>query len=467
MITNKKSTYYLRLFTDLVILDLSFFLSAVIAQSLKVLLTRNYMFVLMMALNFVWYFVSNVINFYEDYSVRSFTYQFPKIIRNVAAQILTAVLFIFLAKEDLFTRNFILYYTFFVLLFISARVNLSKLLQVKIRGKESNLRNALIIGAGELGKNFFRFISNRPEFGYNVIGFIDNNLSSQEELTILGKIDSLDRLIDEKKLDEIVIALPMSASDQLDEIIKICNRHAIRVDIIPDYFRFISKKYQISMIGDYPIISVRNEPLSEIHWRIIKRSIDISSSVLVIVFILSWFIPLIYAINKIFSPGPVFFIQDRVGAKDILFKCYKFRTMYADNKSINKYQPTVKGDSRITRIGNFLRKSNLDELPQFLNILKGEMSLVGPRPHAVAFNEIYKEMVDELKLRSWVKPGITGWAQVHGLRGDVTDYEENKKRTKKRIEYDIWYIENWSIGLDVQIIMMTIWQMIKGDTKAV
>jgi len=141
--------------------------------------------------------------------------------------------------------------------------------------------------------------------------------------------------------------------------------------------------------------------------------------------------------------------------------------MRSDNDSGGKYVPAVEGDPRITRLGKFLRKSNLDELPQFLNILKGEMSLVGPRPHALAFNEIYKEMVEELKIRSWVKPGITGWAQVHGLRGDVPDYEENKKRTVKRIKFDIWYIENWSIWLDIQIIMMTLWQMLKGDTKAV
>jgi putative colanic acid biosynthesis UDP-glucose lipid carrier transferase len=141
--------------------------------------------------------------------------------------------------------------------------------------------------------------------------------------------------------------------------------------------------------------------------------------------------------------------------------------MHTGNKSTEKYQPAIEGDSRITRVGTFLRKSNIDELPQLINVLKGEMSIVGPRPHAIAYNEIYKEMVDDIKLRSWVKPGITGWAQIHGLRGDVADYEENKIRTIKRIEYDLWYIENWSVWLDVQIILTTIWQMVKADTKGI
>ncbi len=446
-------------------MDLSFILSAILAQSFQTLIDRSYMFALMMTLNFIWYFVSNVIDFYEDFILRSFTYQFLKIFRNALAQLITAVLFIFIVKEDLFTRNFILYYTFIVFIIISLRIQIFKLIQRRIGGRESNLKNTVIIGADKLGKNFYEFLSQRPEFGYNIIGFLDNKAEHEEK--ILGKVSDLAKTINQKRLDEVIVALPITDSDQLDEIIKVCNRNAVRVHIIPDYFNFVSQKYQISMIGDYPVISVRNEPLSEAHWRFIKRVLDILFSILVIVFALSWFIPVVYLINKILYPGSVFFIQERVGAKDSLFKCYKFRTMNTDNSNNNTYRPTVKGDPRVTGIGKFLRKSNLDELPQFLNILKGEMSLVGPRPHAVAFNEMYKEMVDELKLRSWVKPGITGWAQVHGLRGDVPDYEENKKRTVKRIQYDIWYIENWTIGLDIQIIMMTLWQMLKGDTKAV
>lgn len=463
---NKRSTFYFRLFSDLILLNISFIVSAILAQSLKILLSREYMFVLMMALNFVWYFFSNVINFYEEFTTRNLSYQFIKIIRNVIVQALTAILFIFIVKEDLFTRNFIILYAIMLVILISLRTQVLKYILGWIRGNEKNIRNVLIIGAGEIGKNFYKLISDHEDFGFNFIGFIDDDISGTNK-DIIGKLTDFDQILVDKNVDEVIIALPIYASNQLDEIIKTCNRHAVRANIIPDYFRFVSKKFQISMIGNFPIITVRNEPLGEFHWKFVKRSFDLIFSIIAIIFILSWLSPLLVLLNRLFSPGVLFFVQERIGVNNQTFRCYKYRTMHADNFSVDKYQPAVEGDNRITRVGKFLRKSNIDELPQFINILKGEMSIVGPRPHPLAFNEIYEGMVDEIKIRSWVKPGLTGWAQVHGLRGDVNDYEENKKRTIKRIEYDLWYIENWSFWLDIQIILMTAWQMVKGDTKGI
>lgn len=464
---NKKSTFYLRLFSDLLILNVSFVVSAILAQSLKILLSREYMFVLMAILNFVWYFFSNVINFYEDFSVRNFSYQFIKIVRGTIVQALTAVLFIFIVKEDLFTRNFIILYSFMLILLVSIRIHFLKYVFRKIKGSEKNIRNVLIIGAGENGSNFLKLISAHEDFGFNFLGFLDDEIQPGSDKKIIGKINDLDKLLAENNVDEVIIALPIYASNQLDKIIKSCNRHAVRANIIPDYFQFVSKKFQINMIGNFPVITVRNEPLSEFHWRFVKRTFDIIFSFFAALLILSWLMPLISILNKLFSPGPVFFIQDRIGANNEIFRCYKFRTMHVDNKSADEYQPTEENDPRVTKIGKFLRKSNIDELPQFLNVLKGEMSVVGPRPHPIAFNEIYEEMVDEIKIRSWVKPGISGWAQIHGLRGDVNDYEENKKRTISRIENDLWYIENWSFWLDIQIILTTVWQMISGNTRGV
>ncbi len=463
---NKRSTFYLRLFSDLLLLNISFIVSAILAQSLKILLAREYMFVLMMALNFIWYFFSNVINFYEDFTTRNLSYQFIKIVRNVFVQALAAILFIFIVKEDLFTRNFIILYSIMLVVLISLRTQVLKYFLGIIRGSEKNIINVLIIGAGEIGKNFYKMISDHEDFGFNFVGFLDDDQSGINK-DVIGKLTVLDKILVEKTVDEVIIALPIYASNQLDEIIKTCNRRAVRANIIPDYFRFVSKKFQISMIGNFPIITVRSEPLGEFHWRFVKRAFDIIFSILAIIFILSWLSPLLIVLNRFFSSGALFFVQERIGVNNQTFHCYKFRTMHVDNKSTNEYQPTVEGDLRITKIGKFLRKSNIDELPQFINVFKGEMSVVGPRPHPLAFNEIYEEMVEEIKIRSWVKPGITGWAQVHGLRGDVPDYDENKKRTIKRIEYDLWYIENWSFWLDIQVILMTVWQMIKGETKGV
>ncbi len=465
MITNQKSIYYLRLFTDLVLLNISFIVSAILAQSLQILLSRPYMFVLMAILNFTWYFFSNVTGFYEDITTKSFSYHFRDIIKNIFAQVIFSIIFIFVAKEDLFTRNFILFYSLILLVLVSIRIQIIKQLVRSIRGKEKNLRNVLIIGAGEIGQNFKELINKREDFGYNFSGFLDDEQPDEKEY--LGNISQLGEVISQRDINVVVIALSYYASTQLDQIIKTCNKYALRVHIIPDYFRFLSKKYQINMIGDFPIITVRDEPLAEAHWRFIKRSGDIILSSLVIIIVFTWLFPILFIINKISSPGKLLFIQDRVGAGDKIFKCYKFRTMRSDNANKEKYQPTVENDPRVTRIGAFLRKSNIDELPQFLNVLKGEMSVVGPRPHPVSFHEVYKKMVEEIKIRTWVKPGISGWAQVHGFRGDVLDYEENKRRTIKRIEYDLWYIENWSLWLDVQIILLTLWQMIKGDTKGI
>jgi lipopolysaccharide/colanic/teichoic acid biosynthesis glycosyltransferase len=191
-------------------------------------------------------------------------------------------------------------------------------------------------------------------------------------------------------------------------------------------------------------------------------------SLFVIIFLLSWLYPIIFILIKLDSKGKVLFIQKRVGAKNQMFDCYKFRTLTSEaSQESETFKPVIFGDKRVTRIGNFLRKSNIDELPQFLNVLKGDMSVVGPRPHAIPYQDLYGKIFEEIKMRHNVRPGLTGWAQVNGLRGDVEDEDENKQRTLLRMKYDLWYIENWTMRLDIQIILMTIWQMIKGDTKGV
>ncbi|HSD64062.1 MAG TPA: exopolysaccharide biosynthesis polyprenyl glycosylphosphotransferase, partial [Ignavibacteriaceae bacterium] len=422
MIVQGKSHYYLRLFLDLVLLNAAFIIAASASQSFSILIQRNYMFILLAVLNFLWYFVANVINFYEDFHTSIFSFQTVSVFKIILVQVLTAVLFIFFVKEALFTRNFIIFYTFLLLIFVSARVVIVRTVLIRVNTREKNLWNLLIIGAGEIGSGFYEMMEQHKEFGYNFVGFLDDS----ENNMVIGRIADLEKVIVEKKVDEVVIALPFYASGLLDEIINICNVQAVRVNIIPDYFRFVSKKFQVNMLGDFPIIRVRSEPLAEAHWKVIKRLFDILFSVIVLVFILSWLIPVVYILDKIFSKGPALFKQDRIGTENKIFKCYKFRTMHTDLAE-EKYQPLTKNDPRITPIGGFLRKSNLDELPQFINVLKGEMSVVGPRPHPIPYHEVYQQIVSEIKIRSWVKPGITGWAQIHGLRGDVEDFEVNRK----------------------------------------
>lgn len=466
MIVNKRSLYLFRLISDLILLNAAFIIAAIAAQSWDILIERDHMFILQLALNIVWFFFSKVFNFYDDTNSRYFAFQFVNIIKNVFIQALSSIIFIFLVKEDLFTRNFIVIYSLLIVVFVSLRnVAFRKVLKF-LRKKGKNIRNLIIIGAGEVGVNFLQLLEQHPDFGYRFIGFLDDKYDASNNEKIIGRVNRLEEVIKHHKVEEVVIALPDHSGKQFDELIEICNRNAVKTHIVPDYFRYLAKKFRVSMIGNFPIITVRNEPLDEAHWKFVKRLFDIVFSLFIILTLLWWMIPILSLLIKLDSKGPGFFVQERIGMKNKKFNCYKLRTMKSVSKGEeDKFIPAAKDDPRITKIGSFLRRSNLDELPQFINVLKGEMSVVGPRPHAIPYDSMYGEIVDEIKLRHSVKPGITGWAQVHGLRGDVKDEAENQKRTRKRIEYDIWYIENWSIWLDIQIILLTVWRMLSGKAR--
>jgi exopolysaccharide biosynthesis polyprenyl glycosylphosphotransferase len=335
-----------------------------------------------------------------------------------------------------------------------------------LRRKGKNIRNLVIVGKGELAQRFKDMILSNPDFGYSFKGFVsgsvEDNQSSVEKL-----IENLELTFTAIKVDEAVIVISEESRHLLEIIIKVCDKNAVKVHIIPDYENLVSKRFQLSSFGDFPIITARREPLNEVQSRLVKRAFDLTFSLIVTFLILSWLYPLILIISMIFDKGPIFFLQDRLGTKNEKFKCIKFRTMNYEKVQVDEFKPVVDNDPRITKVGKFLRKYNLDELPQFINVLLGDMSVVGPRPHAISYNNFYSKIVDEIRLRQNVKPGITGWAQIHGLRGDVTDEEENQKRTKQRIDYDVWYIENWSFGLDIQIILLTVWQMIVGKSRGV
>jgi len=201
--------------------------------------------------------------------------------------------------------------------------------------------------------------------------------------------------------------------------------------------------------------------------KFLKRAFDIVFSALVIVFVLSWVSLIIFVLNLFFSRGPLFFIQDRIGKDNKIFPCIKFRSMHAHlSKNHSDYVATTIDDNRISKLGKYLRKFNIDELPQFINVFLGQMSVVGPRPHALAWNDKYLQYVNNINLRHLIKPGVTGLSQINGLRGDVADEDENRRRVTKRFELDLWYIENWSFWLDIQIIILTAWITLKGDRHA-
>jgi putative colanic acid biosynthesis UDP-glucose lipid carrier transferase len=216
----------------------------------------------------------------------------------------------------------------------------------------------------------------------------------------------------------------------------------------------------IDYLKEIPIISLRREPLEDWGNRIIKRIYDITISLFAVVFILSWLIPIISLLIFFDSGGPVFFIQQRSGKNNRTFPCIKFRSMRVNKNADN--QQAMRQDSRITRIGKFLRRTSLDEFPQFLNVLKGDMSITGPRPHMLKHTDEYSKLIGQYMVRQFVKPGLTGWAQVHGFRGET----KNVFQMQKRVESDLWYLENWSLLLDIKIFFMTIFNVVKGDENA-
>ena len=463
MIVNQRSIFFFKLFSDLIFLNCAFLLSAVYSQSWEILLDRYYMFFLLIGLNISWIITSNYFNFYDDFFSRNYPVQLVNILKNSILQLIVTIIFIFLAKEDLFTRYFIVYFFILLFFFINIRIIIFRKVLKFLRRKGKNVRDLVIIGEGELSDNFRKMILGNPDFGYNFKGFIWGNDENNYE----SLFNNLETTFAAGGVDEVVVALTEETRQLIENIIKVCDKYAVKVHIIPDYYNLLSKRFQLSSFGDFPIITARREPLNEVQWRFVKRTFDISFSLLVTLLILSWLIPIIFIITIISDKGQLFFIQDRLGTRNQKFKCIKFRTMTPQKVQTDEFKPVIENDPRITKVGRFLRKYNLDELPQFINVLIGDMSVVGPRPHAISYNNQYSKIVDEIRLRQNVKPGITGWAQIHGLRGDVTDEEENRKRTKQRIDYDLWYIENWSFTLDIQIILLTIWQMIVGKSRGV
>ncbi|WPK12464.1 undecaprenyl-phosphate glucose phosphotransferase [Lysinibacillus louembei] len=316
-----------------------------------------------------------------------------------------------------------------------------------MRKKGFNQQFVLILGAGSIGKRYIENLENHPEYGLRAVGFLDDYKQENGKQKILGKIADLPTILENKIIDEVVIALPLTVFSKYDKIISICEKAGVRVAIVPDFYDVLPATPHFERFGDLPVINVRDIPLDEYVNRVLKRLFDIVFSLCAII-ITS---PLLIAIAigvKLTSPGPVLFKQERVGLNRRTFNMYKFRSMKDMPTVASDTQWTVENDPRRTKFGTFLRKTSLDEFPQFFNVLKGDMSIVGPRPERPYFVDQFKEEIPKYMIKHHVRPGITGWAQVCGLRGDTS--------IEDRIEHDIQYIENWTLLFDIRIIFKTI-----------
>ncbi len=466
----RKSYMYLKLSIDLFILASSFFISSFLAKyrvnpEVRFLDIEPEEIVLFIVFYLIWYFSAKASGLYDEFRSRTTSFELIAVFKCASIQFISAVFILFMFKTLAISRFFVVAYFLLQLILISLWKLGLRILLIRIRKRGRNLRSMLIVGAGEVGRAFHKTILLYPQMGYFLIGFLDDRDQPDLGHDYLGTLDRLEDVLQNEGVDEVIIALPNDALDRIDQVISCCEKFPINVRIIPDYFRFFAPRFNVSIVGDFPIISIRANPLGEMHLRLLKRSFDMAVGTLCFAFIFFWLWPILAIIVKLSSPGPVFFKQERWGRKNKRIICYKFRTMVKDSRDVDdngQYIQATKNDSRVTPTGRFLRKTNLDELPQFLNVLKGEMSIVGPRPHPTPLNLESKDNIHHYMLRHLVKPGITGWAQVNGYRGETRD----PNLMQKRVEHDIWYIENWSFWLDIQIILMTIWKMFTGNPEA-
>lgn len=341
-----------------------------------------------------------------------------------------------------------IFYVTNVFLTACARFVLRKSLRL-MRKKGYNLKHILLVGYSRAAEEYVNRILDNPQWGYVVCGILDDHIPAgtlYRGVKVLGKLGNLEVILPENKLDEIAITLSLKDYDYLEEIVDTCEKSGVHTKFIPDYNSLIPTKPYTEDLQGLPVINIRYVPLTNTGNRFVKRLVDIMGSLFGI--ILTSPIMLICAVLvKVTSKGPVIFKQERVGLHNKSFYMYKFRSMEVQSTKEEKKAWTVKNDPRVTPVGKFLRGTSLDELPQLFNILKGDMSLVGPRPERPLFVEKFKEEIPRYMVKHQVRPGLTGWAQVNGLRGDTS--------IKKRIEYDIYYIENWTLGFDIKIIFKT------------
>lgn len=374
--------------------------------------------------------------------------------------ILFSTCLIFLNVGDVLATFLLVYYLATAVLFSLWRVLVRVSLKI-YRRKGYNFKKVIIVGAGKNGMELYRVMKDDLAYGFSVMGFFDDNQSLEGVLpNYLGMTNAVEEYALAHEIDEIYCTLPGTHDGKILRMLNFAEKHMIRFYIVPEFYRNVKKSLVMEVMESIPLLTVRREPLQAAYNRFLKRSFDLVFSSIVIVTVYPILYVIAGALIKGSSPGPILFKQKRTGLYGQDFDCYKFRTMKV-NAEADSMQ-AIKDDPRKTRVGDFLRRTNLDEFPQFVNVWRGDMSVVGPRPHMLKHTEQYSALIDKYMVRHLVKPGVTGWAQVTGYRGETKTLEQMEGRVKR----DVWYIENWSFFLDLKIIVVTVLNMFKGEKNA-
>jgi putative colanic acid biosynthesis UDP-glucose lipid carrier transferase len=446
---------------DIVLLITSFFLANLVVFDGN---SPNIIFYSSSALVvcFIWVIVSLKFNLFEIPRI-IFTYRVLS--KNIYAVFNFTLLIggiLFFSSSTMLSPLFLGYVLFFFIVGLLFWRFLAMYIIKTYRKQGNNYSNILLVG---LNRNIEKLIDEiylRPKYGYKIKGlFTDANVKNDLKEHYKGGLSEITAFLDKNPVDKIIISLPHHAGKLINDLFRYADNNMIRVRVIPEFSEYLSQTFSMEYVQNIPILKLRSEPLNSITNRTLKRFFDIVFSLIIVLFIFTWLFPIIAIIIKLTSKGPVFFVQERTGKDGVAFNCFKFRSMTV-NADSNNLQAT-KNDARVTSFGAFMRKTSIDELPQIINVLLNQMSLVGPRPHMIKHTDEYRVLVDKFMVRHFAKPGVTGWAQINGFRGETKFVKDMENRAAA----DIWYIENWSFFLDIKIVLSTAWSMVfKKDENA-
>ena len=432
------------------------FSSGVVDKEIGVLSFEFYMraLILIVPLYILLYYAFNL---YTPKRVQGRRLEFSNIVlaNTVGLLILMAGFFLALSySEQLknFSRSMFIYFFMINIVLEEIERLMIRAFLRSIRKNGYNQKHILLVGYSKAAEQYIDRIKQNPQWGYNIRGILDDNIARgtmYKGVKVIGSVGNLSYILPENKLDEIAITLGLEEYYKLEKIVAECEKSGVHTKFIPDYGNIIpTRPYTEDLLG-LPVINIRYVPLSNTFNALIKRLTDIMGAIICIII----FSPIMLTsavLVKMTSKGPLIFKQERVGLHNKPFQMYKFRTMYVQTEEEEKKGWTQKNDPRVTSVGRFLRKTSLDEFPQLFNVLKGDMSLVGPRPERPQYVEKFREEIPRYMIKHQVRPGMTGWAQVNGYRGDTS--------IRKRIEHDLYYIENWTLGLDIKILFLTVFK---------
>ncbi len=412
-------------------------------------------------INGMWLLSSLIYSVYQGHNTSSFEIFFKRTTKVFFLFLFATLTYLYFMREIGMSRLFM--FTFFVAFPVSILLNRLIYLTAYLyfRKRDYLVKRVLIIGHNNLARKLANHLESKG-MNMEIVGFCEEEYKVEElsNYPILCTPVSAVQISAEYHINEIYSTILPEQDKRIYNLMEEADRASIRFKLVPDLSFFVKRPMYVNYLGDMPILSPRSEPLDDIGNRIKKRSFDLVVSSMVIILILSWLVPIISLLIWLESKGPIFFVQKRSGVNNKTFKCFKFRSMKVNAGADLKQ--AVRNDDRLTRVGKFLRKTSLDEFPQFFNVFRGNMSIVGPRPHMLQHTQDYSRLNDQYVIRHFMKPGITGWAQIHGHRGEITSEAD----IKNRIEHDLWYMENWNQWLDFKIIIITAYNMLRGQENA-